>query len=153
MTWNLSTAFHPQTDGLTERKNQWIEQYLRLVTANQEEWSNMLPLATLIHNNARNSTTGYAPNELLIGREPPAIPTQITHADNPLAEQRISQLRERRLLAMQALNTAAKAQTPSESRWKMGQKVWLDSKNLALPYGTIKLAPRRHGPFEITKVV
>ena len=30
---NLSTVFHPQTDGLSERKNQWVEQYLRLVTS------------------------------------------------------------------------------------------------------------------------
>jgi hypothetical protein len=30
--------------------------------------------------------------------------------------------------------------------------VWLDAKNLALLYGTIKLAPRQHGPFEITEV-
>jgi len=37
---NLSTAFHPQTDGLSERKNQWIEQYLRLVAnAQQGDWS------------------------------------------------------------------------------------------------------------------
>ena len=61
ITWNLSTAYHPQTDGLTEWKNQWIEQLLRLVSANQDDWSNMLPLATLIHNNAANSITGTAP--------------------------------------------------------------------------------------------
>jgi len=34
---NLSTAFHPQTDGLSERKNQWIEQYLRLLTTAQQD--------------------------------------------------------------------------------------------------------------------
>ena len=28
VTWNLSTAYHPQTDGLSERKNQWVEQFL-----------------------------------------------------------------------------------------------------------------------------
>jgi hypothetical protein len=31
--------------------------------------------------------------------------------------------------------------------------VWLKAKNLSLPYRTIKLAPRRHGPFKITKVI
>src|SRR5258708_32522494 len=29
---NISMAFHPRTDGLSERKNQWIAQYLRIVT-------------------------------------------------------------------------------------------------------------------------
>jgi hypothetical protein len=68
---NLSTAFHPQTDGLSEQTNQWVEQYLRLITTNQNEWSKWLPMATAVHNNSRNSTTGFAPNELLIGWEPP----------------------------------------------------------------------------------
>ena len=31
--------------------------------------------------------------------------------------------------------------------------MWLEGKNLSLPYGSAKLAPRRHGPFEIVKVV
>jgi len=47
----------------------------------------------------------------------------------------------------------AQKQTPGPPRWTKGQKVWLDTKNLALPYGTIKLAPRWHGPFEIEKVI
>jgi hypothetical protein len=64
-------AFHPQTDGLSERANQWVEQYLCLITANQTEWSKWLPMATAVHNNSKNSTTGFAPNELLIGWEPP----------------------------------------------------------------------------------
>ena len=49
---NLSTAFHPQTDGLSERKNQWVEQYLRLVTLiDLKGWINWLTLATAVHNN------------------------------------------------------------------------------------------------------
>jgi Integrase zinc binding domain len=68
---NLSTAFHPQTNGLSEWMDQWVEQYSRLITTNQNEWSKWLPMATAVHNNSRNSTTGFAPNELLIGWEPP----------------------------------------------------------------------------------
>ena len=96
--------FHPQIDGLTEHKNQWVEQYLHLVTANNKEWSNMLPLATLVHNNLANSTTRLAPNQLLIGREPPATPAQSEGTENPLAELQVKQLRERRIMATQALN-------------------------------------------------
>ena len=84
---NLSTAFHPQTDGLSEQKNQWIEQYLHLITTNQEDWSDWLAVATLVHNNSANSTTGFAPNELLIGWEPPLIPEQGESSNNNTAEE------------------------------------------------------------------
>jgi len=146
-------VFYPQTDGLTEQKNQWIEQYLCLVTGNSEEWSNLLPLATLVHNNSANSTIRLAPNQLLIGREPPATLAQAEGADNPLVELRVKQLRERRIMVTQALNRMAQKHSPGLPRWTKGQKVWLNTKNLVLPYGTIKLAPRWHGPFEIEKVM
>src|SRR6266436_4186331 len=45
---NLSTAFHPQTDGLSERKNQWVEQYLRLVMSmDPKGWVDWLAVTTL----------------------------------------------------------------------------------------------------------
>ena len=83
----MSTVYHPQTDGLTECKNQWLEQYLWLVVANDKEWSTLLPMVTLIHNNSANSTIRLAPNQLLIGWEPPATLVQAEGSDNPLAEQ------------------------------------------------------------------
>jgi len=87
ITWNLTTAYHPQTDGLSERKNQWVKQYLRLIAVHQEDWAVALPLATLVHNNARNATTGYALNELISGIEPMTIPKQVTATQNPTATQ------------------------------------------------------------------
>jgi hypothetical protein len=55
-------------------------------------------------------------------------------------------------MATQALNKAAQCEPLDPPRFTKGQKVWLDAKGLALPYGSIKLAPRRHGPFEIKEV-
>jgi len=119
---------------------------------NNKEWSELLPLATLVHNNSANSSTRLTPNQLLIGREPPATPTHGEGAENPLAEQHIKQLRERRVLVTQALNRLAQKHALDAPRWTKGQKVWLNVKNLVLPYRTIKLVPRRHGPFTIEEV-
>ena len=64
---NISTAFYLQTNGLSERKNQWVKQYLRIVTsANPQDWTQWLALALAIHNNRRNTTTGLSPNQILI---------------------------------------------------------------------------------------
>ena len=55
---NISTTFHPQTDGLTEQKNQWVEQYLQLYTlVRQDDWDAWLPIATFVHNQWPNTTT------------------------------------------------------------------------------------------------
>ena len=77
---NLSLAFHLQTDRLSERKNQWVEQYLQLVTAMQpEDWEQWLPLASAVHNNWKNATTGLSPNQILLGYE-----TELTPVATPI---------------------------------------------------------------------
>ena len=85
ITQNISTAFHPQTDGLTERTNQWLEQYLRLVTAHQEDWSKWLPLATAVHNNSLNAMLKATPHQLIMGIDPPLTPNQRSIASNEVA--------------------------------------------------------------------
>ena len=81
---NLSTVFHPQTDGLTERTNQWVKQYLWLLVINQEEWSLWLPVAMAIHNNQINATTKVSPHQLLLGFDPPLSPDWVSVTSNPL---------------------------------------------------------------------
>jgi transposase InsO family protein len=54
----LSTAFHPQTDGQTERQNQTLETYLRIfVNDQQDNWASLLPLAEFAYNNSKHSAT------------------------------------------------------------------------------------------------
>ena len=54
----LSSAYHPQTDGETERVNQELETYLRLFTSNKsEEWSKFLPMAEFAHNSTTDATS------------------------------------------------------------------------------------------------
>src|SRR5712672_2563616 len=151
---NLSTAFHPQTDGLSERKNQWIEQYLRLLTAGQQDdWSQWLSIATAVHNDRTNDTLGMSPNEALLGYRPRLFPAQPIETSNQHAEDRINVLHQKRAQATAAINKAARTPDALKDLFNLGDKVWLESKNLALPHQSKKLAPKRVGPFSITKVI
>ena len=106
---NISTAFHPQTDSLSERKNHWVEQYLWIVTsANPEDWTQWLALASAVHNNRRNTTTGLSPNQILLGYEPKLTPEISPPSNNDLAEQHIEKLMGNRDQATRAINEAAK---------------------------------------------
>ena len=70
---------------------------------------------------------------------------------NDRAEERTRRAYEAREMARAAINRWA-GQTPS-SQFKTGNRVWLEAKNLTLPYASIKLAPRRVGPFLIDKQI
>ena len=66
-----STAFHPQTDGQTERVNQEIEQYLRIFSNHrQDDWSEWIPLAEFAYNNRVHASTCLTPFQMDNGQNP-----------------------------------------------------------------------------------
>ena len=68
---NISSAYHPQTDGQSERNNQWLEQFLRhYCNAKQDNWADLLPIAQFAHNSWPNATTKASPFNLLMGWTP-----------------------------------------------------------------------------------
>src|SRR5512140_669450 len=71
ITGRRSTAFHPQTDGQTERVNQVLEQYLRaFVNWEQDNWVELLPFAEYCYNNTEHSATKKTPFCAVYGRHP-----------------------------------------------------------------------------------
>jgi transposase InsO family protein len=67
----LSTEFHPQTDGLTERMNSSMEQYLRIYTSHQQDdWVQWLPLAEFAANNTTSDATECSAFFAVSGMDP-----------------------------------------------------------------------------------
>ena len=67
----LSTSFHPQTDGQTERINAVLQQYLRgYVNYQQDNWVELLTMAEFSYNNTISATTGITPFFALYGQHP-----------------------------------------------------------------------------------
>jgi hypothetical protein len=72
----LSTAFHPQTDGQTERVNRILEDYLRhYVGPRQTDWDKHLPEAEFAYNNSWQASINTTPFRLTYGQDP-IIPFQ-----------------------------------------------------------------------------
>ena len=66
---NLSTAFHPQTDGQAERTIQTLEDMLRACVINfKDSWDDHLPFIEFAYNNNYHSSIQMAPSEALYGR-------------------------------------------------------------------------------------
>lgn len=67
----MSTAYHPETDGQSERTNRCIEDILRhYVNAHKTDWEQWLPTAEFAYNSAVNSSTGYTPFQAVYGENP-----------------------------------------------------------------------------------
>ncbi|QRW20373.1 Retrotransposable element Tf2 protein [Rhizoctonia solani] len=84
---HFSLAYHPQSDGQTERVNPTVEHFLRAYSGvNQKDWVKWLPMAEFAYNNAVHSSTGKSPFKALYGWEPSLtlsnVPTDVPEADD-----------------------------------------------------------------------
>ena len=139
----LSTAFHPETDGATERMNQVVEDYLRAyVSYAQDDWEELLPVAMLAINNRTASSTGLSPFYASHGYHVDPIRTEETLRESGLTprekgEAFVARLKEATDWAQAAIATAQEQQErhanstrqPAE-QYRVGDKVWLRLKNV-----------------------
>ncbi|MBW0510191.1 hypothetical protein O181_049906 [Austropuccinia psidii MF-1] len=80
---DLSTAYHPEADGQTERVNQILEQYLWMyVSYHQDYWNAWIPLAEFTYNSSDHSSTKKSPFFTFYGRDPQFDSVHITQ-DTP----------------------------------------------------------------------
>lgn len=164
ITHKMSTAFHPQTDGQTERTNRTLQQYLRCyVNPAQDDWDDWLPLAQFAYNNARQESTGYSPFYLTYGLNPvtpstlgaDSVVSRPSHV--PSADAFVESLDTDLRHARQVLERAQQRQKSnadtrrSPAKFSVGDKVLLSTANIRLKSGTssTKLLPRYIGPFKV----
>jgi Integrase zinc binding domain len=82
----MSTAYHPRTDGQTERTNRTILQTLRhYVNRNGSNWAKYITTVEFAINSAINSSTGKAPFEIVYGYLPRILPPAIYDDSTPAA--------------------------------------------------------------------
>jgi len=144
----MSTAYHPQTDGQTERVNQCLEGYLRCaVHACPTKWKDWLPLAEFWYNTSYHSSLNRTPFEVLYGHEPKhfgidhiqdcAIPDlEKWLSDGRLMEQVLQQ----HLIRVQQRQKHQADKNRTERSYAVGQSVFVKLQ----PYIQTSLAHRRN---------
>jgi hypothetical protein len=153
-----STAYHPQTDGETERMNQELETYLQIFCANNPRtWMDSLALAEYCHNQRVHFVTKKSPFYLMMGYEPRDISLTFEKSNIPSADESIKELERARDEALAAHELArqvmANRSTKEFTPFGKGDKVWLEAKNLHTSHECRNLSPKREGPFEIEEVL
>jgi hypothetical protein len=146
--------FHPQTDRISERKNQWIKQYLQLITfTSLDDWTQWPAIAMAVHNNQKNETTGLPPNQILLEYELMLHPSESTPLNNEATETWIKSMTEKRAQAINAINQIAQGSQVIPSQYKLGEQVWLEATHLRICHQKTKLNPKRYEPFKIIKEI
>lgn len=160
----LSTAFHPQTDGATERMNQEILAYLRaFITYTQFDWKDLLPCAMLAINNRPISDFGMSPffAEHGYNVEPIQQVEKIGPQSSPAkrAQTFVKRLCEAQEVAQASMASAqqrieeyANKKRIEADVFKKGDKVWLNLRNIQTPQLSKKLS-WINAKYEVIKVI
>ena len=162
----LTTSYHPQSNA-SERANQELYKYLRVFTCYaQNNWMELLPMAQLALNGRPNSAIGgMSPFFLRYGYEIDPLMEPISKQDENLrhpgkisAERYIQRLKDAQDFAQAAM---ASNQQRSESnanrnrrqpeRFKVGNKVWLDLRNIKTPQLSKKIS-WQHAKYTVTDI-
>ena len=153
-----STAFHPQTNGASERMIRKVSQVLRtLVRPDQLDWPKHLPTVEFALNSSVCASTGFAPFELTYGYIPRTIQSvgdttfagvqdfaddardMVVRAHDALIASRVEQTHQ-----------ANQRRRGDDPRLDVGNKAYLSTENLNLPKARArKLMPKYIGPYEI----
>ena len=158
ITHKLSTSYHPETDGQTERANKTLEIYLRhYVNYHQDDWVKHLPLAEFCYNNHINSSTGITPFYASFGHHPRLDFRPESDSSEPReAPEFVSRMSkivqycsEQITLAQAFQSTYANERRLPAPRFEAGDMVYLSLKNISLSRPTKKLDHLRAGPWKI----
>lgn len=158
---NPSTAYHPQTDGQTERLNAEVEQYLRIYTNHrQTDWADWLPLAEFAHNQRTSSATGYSPFQLVYGQQPLMNIDRRRTVRNPSADDFVLHMKQTQDEARLALEHASADMKRFHDRharpphaYLPGDLVLLEATNIRSDRPSRKLDDKRYGPFSVVAKV
>jgi len=156
MNLHFTSGYNPQADSQSERANQTLEQYLRhYCSYQQDNWSELLPLAEFVYNNTPNASTGISPFFVNKGYHP-ALDIHLEHDVVSLrAQEFATNLQELHLYLAESLKlTQEHYQAASDPHWtplpfNPGDEVFILSKFICTTHPSHTLSERYLGPFKI----
>ena len=157
----MSTAFHPQTDGQTERLNQTIEAYLRaFVSREQNDWVRLLPMAEFAYNNSTTTGIGMSPFYANYGFHPMAMDPASTEPLNPASKVYAhwmhtvhDEFRKGLEEAQERMRRYTDPKRKNPPAYQVGDLVMRSGCNIKTRRPSRKLDHKNHGPFQIEEIV